>query len=195
MPTNQKEQLPQDIDAMPPDRYIVYRRSLLRNRGGRLATYVSPNFYGTSGSDTNASKSSNALKKDSTVETNLDTNMLRRLPPEIILIVSESLGPPDFLVLCATCHWIREVLQSLVTSILQDTIFDPSVTYHNLDQRPGRNIYYGPLDDLAVRYHRDRFVKLAAIEDYGKADLQRPDQELLCGYCFEFHPLSSFSVE
>jgi hypothetical protein len=45
-------------------------------------------------------------------------------------------------------------------------ILDPSVTYHHLDSRPGRDIYYGPLDDFAVRYNRDHFAKLATIENW-----------------------------
>ncbi|KAF2034131.1 hypothetical protein EK21DRAFT_108174 [Setomelanomma holmii] len=77
----------------------------------------------------------------------------------------------------------------MAEKMLKDTVSVPSGMFTSF---PESLEYSDLLDDFVVRFHRDRFEKLAGLKTSSSATPNRPLEEMLCGVCSDFHP-SSFS--
>lgn len=124
----------------------------------------------------------------------VDANLLHRLPAELILDVAELLEPTDFLSFRASCKWAYRVVQPLSTGILRDTIlaegstmdFSRYTTWETLRLLLVR-------DDIALRFHRDRFGRLASSEILTQILYGKQASKALCGFCLDLHAVSAFS--
>jgi|TARA_R110002003_G_scaffold822_4_gene21657 hypothetical protein len=122
-----------------------------------MENYTDPDFYGLSVSDSAVANPSKTTLKNSTMSSTLNGDTLARLPVELVLLVAELLEPVDFLAFSATCQWLRQMTIPMREKMLKNTIFDPSFGHNQLVPQPNFVEYYNLLDDLVLRFHRDRF--------------------------------------
>lgn len=119
----------------------------------------------------------------------VDTNALRHLPAELILEIAEHLGLADLLCFRATYYCYRDLVDSIKQKHLAQTIFDPSAFFIPTSVEDLIQVH-NPCDEFAVRFHHERFQWMAALELRTCSEFK---SKVLCSYCLDLHPTSSFS--
>jgi len=163
----------------------MHRRALLRyheEREDSLNDWVDPDFYTREGAGLEVALGSLAL----------GSSPLALLPPELLLIVGEKLGAVDFLAFRASSRRTYEILNRIRSTVLRNTIFDKSAPMHLAGEGPCSEAavgYYKAGDELAIRFHRDQYSRLASLEDSPSSE------KLLCSYCLDLHPRAAFSSD
>lgn len=119
---------------------------------------------------------------------------LFRLPAELILLVAEHLGVADFLPFRVSNKFrVYEVIDRPTPKVLGGSKFDVSqgigasheLTMEAVDKA---NMFRRAQDDLAMRFHRDRYTRITEVES------STPSEKLPSSYCLDLHHASAFSV-
>lgn len=189
-------------DVSTPRGYALYRRQAIRNRQeafyeseNRVDSFVDTDFFNASISPASDKDHPVVADQDTSRDSNPDTNVLRRLPPELILMVAERLQPEDFMNLRATYKWHCDLVEPIEFDVLRGSVFDPNPPPRKSQApRPPRSLAIEPIDDPAVRLHIDRFALFAKQEIARRSLDGAPGDKLLCSYCLDDHPLLSFTA-
>jgi hypothetical protein len=111
LPLNGSDYL-QSTDVSTPEGYALYRRLLLRYVAkGKTGDFVKPAFLTATTHRRNDQILSNLTSAAATSPA--DTNVLRRLPAELMLLVAECLDTVDFMSFRATCRWHCDLAESI----------------------------------------------------------------------------------
>jgi hypothetical protein len=130
------------------------------------------------------------LDKPPTANVGPDTNAMRNLPAELILLIAERV---DILSFRSTCHWHHGLTEMMKQKAVEGTVPDIHASPpNNLVSAAKYAAYYNLRDQMAVRFHLEQFQKLARIETGGTSSHDPSTAKLLCSYCLDLHPPSSF---